>query len=191
METMVRLNANKGPESDKRHGHWWRLDMGPIRLQFGIIFSLCLCNAVAAQVPVQPVQWMGTVASKTAVKAGANIVIELSAEVQEGWHVYGLAQLPGGPTPLRVTLDANEVVQIAGAPTGSPPVKKHDAAFDLDTEVYNGQFDLHLPARIKQHPPAGRKQIPVIVRFQACNDRVCLPPRTVHVSVPIGISEGN
>jgi hypothetical protein len=125
------------------------------------------------------------------VRAGTNIVIELSAEIQAGWHVYGLAQLPGGPTPLRVTLDTNEVAQTTGAPAGSPPVKKHDAAFDLDTEVYNGQFDLHLPARINQHPSAGGNVIPVSVRFQTCNDRICLPPRTVHVSVPIEISEGN
>ena len=164
--------------------------MRQIRYQFGIIVGLSLCSAVASQVPVQPVQWTGAVAPKTAVRAGANIVIELSAEVQEGWHVYGLAQLPGGPTPLRVTLDTNAFVQTAGAPTGSSPVKKHDTAFDLDTEVYNGRFDLHLPAQINQHSPAGRNLIPVSVRFQACNDRVCLPPRTIHLSVPIEISEG-
>jgi len=164
--------------------------MRQIRYQFGIIVGLSLCSAVASQVPVQPVQWTGAVAPKTAVRAGANIVIELSAAVQEGWHVYGLAQLPGGPTPLRVTLDTNAFVQTAGAPTGSSPVKKHDTAFDLDTEVYNGRFDLHLQAQINQHSPAGRNLIPVSVRFQACNDRVCLPPRTIHLSVPIEISEG-
>jgi len=164
--------------------------MRQIRYQFGIIVGLSLCSAVASQVPVQPVQWTGAVAPKTAVRAGANIVIELSAAVQEGWHVYGLAQLPGGPTPLRVTLDTNAFVQTAGAPTGSSPVKKHDTDFDLDTEVYNGRFDLHLQAQINQHSPAGRNLIPVSVRFQACNDRVCLPPRTIHLSVPIEISEG-
>ena len=164
--------------------------MRQIRYQFGIIVGLSLCSAVASQVPVQPVQWTGAVAPKTAVRAGANIVIELSAAVQEGWHVHGLAQLPGGPTPLRVTLDTNAFVQTAGAPTGSSPVKKHDTAFDLDTEVYNGRFDLNLPARVNPHSSAGRDLIPVSVRFQACNDRVCLPPRTVHLSVPIEISEG-
>jgi hypothetical protein len=160
-------------------------------LQFGISFGLCLSVVCVAQVPVQPVQWTGVVAPKTAVRAGTNIVIELSAEVQAGWHVYGLAQLPGGPTPLRVTLDTNEVAQIAGVPSATPPEKKHDEAFDLDTEVYRGAFDLHLPAQVNQHPAVGRKLIPVSVRFQACNDRVCLPPRTVHVSVPIEVSEGN
>jgi len=63
-----------------------------------------------------------------------------------------VGSVTGGPAPLRVTLDANEVVQTAGAPTGSSPVKKHDTAFDLDTEVYNGRFDLNLPARVNPIP---------------------------------------
>jgi thiol:disulfide interchange protein DsbD len=119
------------------------------------------------------------------------IVIELSAAVQRGWHAYGLAQLPGGPTPLRVTLDANQVGEIAGPTSGTVPVKKHDAAFDLDTEVYEESFRLRLPVEINQHAAPGRSQVPVSVRFQACNDRVCLPPRTVHIPVPIKISQSN
>jgi hypothetical protein len=126
-----------------------------------------------------------------AIKPGANSVIELSAEVEEGWHVYGLTQLPGGPTPLRITIDSDELAKIAGAPTGTLPVKKHDTAFDVDTELYDKAFKLHLPITINEYLVTGRKSIPVSVRFQACNDRVCLPPRSVHFSVPIEISPGS
>jgi hypothetical protein len=107
------------------------------RLQYGIILGLCLCVVSVAQVPVQPVQWREAVVPKTAVRARESVVIELLAEVHEGWHVYGLAQLPGGPTPLGITLDANEVARIAGALRATPPEKKHDAAFDLDTEAFD------------------------------------------------------
>jgi hypothetical protein len=159
--------------------------------EFGLVVSLCLCASGSAQVPIQPVQWTGAVVSKTPIKAGASIVIQLSAKVEDRWHVYGLAQSPGGPTPLRVTVDPNEIVQVTGATSGTAPIKKHDTAFDLDTEVYEGSFALRLPAQINQHPAASATSIPVSIRFQACNDRVCLPPRTVHVSVPIEIFQGN
>ena len=159
------------------------------RFQFSI--AACLCLGGIAQGPIQPVQWTATVTPKTAINPGARIVVELSAKVQEGWHVYGLTQLPGGPMPLRVKLDTNDVVEVAGAPTGSPPIKKHDAAFDLDTEVYEGPFDLHLPVKINQHSAGGGRLISVSVHFQACNDRVCLPPRTAHFSTPIEISQSN
>lgn len=155
--------------------------------------AVCMLSAVssAAQGPIQPVQWKAAEVPTSAVRPGARVVIELSAEIQKGWHVYGLVQSPGGPTPLRFTLDANEIAQLAGTPSGSAPIKKHDAAFDLDTEVYEGSFELHLPVQVNQHPTAGRTLLPMNVRFQACNDRVCLPPRTVRVSVLIEIPHGN
>jgi hypothetical protein len=114
-------------------------------------------------------------------------VIEVTAAIDEGWHVYGLEQSPGGPTPLRATLDENEVVQAAGAPSGSPPTKQHDSSFNLETETYTRSFVLRLPAQVKPHAAAGKQLAPVSVRFQACNDRICLPPRTVHLSAPVEI----
>src|ERR1700677_840572 len=144
-----------------------------------LIVSLCLCVAAAAQAPVQPVEWTGAVTPKTTVKPGASLIVELSAKVQGGWHVYGLTQLPEGPTPLRLSVDKNEVARSAGAATGTAPIKKHDQAFDLDTEVYESSFAVHLPVQINPNAAGGRQPIPVSVRFQACNDRICLPPRTV------------
>jgi len=153
-----------------------------------LLAGLCVRVGGSAQAPVQPVQWTVAITQKTAMKPGTSSVIELSAEVEEGWHVYGLMQLPGGPTPLRVTLDTDEVAKIAGAPTGNPPVKKHDAAFDLDTDLYEKAFKLDLPITFNPHLVEGGKAVPLSVRFQACNDRVCLPPRTLHLSVAIEIS---
>jgi hypothetical protein len=157
--------------------------------EFELILSISLCVSAAAQAPPQVVEWKGAVASKAVMRAGTNIIIDLAADVQSGWHVYGLNQLAGGPTALRVTFDANEVAQIAGATSGTLPVKKHDAAFDLDTEIYDRSFALHVPVQINQHVTSSAKLIPVSVRFQACNDRVCLPPKTVHVPVQVEISQ--
>jgi hypothetical protein len=161
------------------------------RRDAGFVVSLLFCVAGVAQVPIQPVQWTGSLVPKTQAKPGMKIAIELSAEVQSGWHDYGLAQLPGGPTPLRVTLESNDAVQVAGETSGTIPEKKHDTAFDLDTEIYKKSFKLHLPLAINQRLVVGINPVFVSIRFQACNDRVCLPPRTVHVSVPIEVSQSN
>jgi DsbC/DsbD-like thiol-disulfide interchange protein len=113
--------------------------------------------------------------------------VELDAKLEDGWHVYGLEQVAGGPTPLQVTLDENDVVQIVGLISGSVPVKKHDSSFDLDTQFYSHAFVVRLPLRVKPHSSIGKQAIPVTIRFQACNDRTCLPPRTVHISVPFEV----
>jgi DsbC/DsbD-like thiol-disulfide interchange protein len=165
------------------HMEFWPL---PYRLLLGV----SLCSASFAQVPIQPVQWSGSTIPKTSVVQGSTIEINLSAEVQEGWHVYGLTQAPGGPTPLRVNLDENAVVQIVSVKSGTASVKKHDPSFDLETEFYPGSFSVDIQTQVKQHAAADDQSVPVSVRFQACNDRTCLPPKTVHFSVPIEVRRG-
>jgi len=152
--------------------------------------SLCFSLTAAAQAPIQPVQWKGSIAAKARIEPGHKATIDIAGNIQEGWHVYGLDQVAGGPTPLHAALEPNEIVQTAGAITSSAPVKKHDSSFDLDTQVYSNSFTLHVPVQVKEHPAAGKQALSVSVHYQACSDKVCLPPRTVHVSVPIEISPG-
>ncbi len=156
-------------------------------IEFALLVGPYLCGVSNAQVPSETVQWAGSVISNAAVKHGGAATLELSAEVREGWHVYALSQPPGGPTALRITLDENKVARAVGAPSGTTPEKQHDKSFDLETQFYIHSFALYIPVYVKQQPAVGRQQIPVSVRFQTCSDRECLPPRTVHLAVPIDV----
>jgi len=148
------------------------------------LLSAALCGVSAAQVSNDTVQWVASVISTAPVNRGSNATLEVSAEVKEGWHVYAVTQPPGGPTALRITLDKNTVAQAAGELSGTVPERRRDPSFDLETDFYAHAFSLRVPVLVK--PSAGDGQtIPVSVRFQACSDRECLPPRTVHLSVPI------
>ena len=160
------------------------------RIQFWFVFGVCLSAVAISQGPIQPVQWTGSIATKTPIEPGRKATIEVAADIQDGWHVYGLDQVAGGPTPLHLALDPNEVVQAAGAIKGTAPVKRHDSSFDLETQVYTHSFTLQVPVQVKQHPAAGKQAVSVSVHFQACSDHICLSPRTVHVTVPIEISPG-
>jgi hypothetical protein len=117
--------------------------------------------------------------------------LDLSAEVEDGWHVYALTEPPGGPVALRVTLDENPVGRLIGVPTGTLPQIKHDRSFDLDTQFYTGAFVVHVPVSLKPEASAGRRWIPVNVRFQTCSDRECQPPKTIHLSVPLDVLAGS
>jgi Disulphide bond corrector protein DsbC len=135
------------------------------------------------------VQWAGAVNPKATVERGKKLALELSAVIEDGWHVYGLEQLPTGPAPLRATLGENDVALSAGSVSDSEPIKKHDRGFDLDTQEYSHSILLHLPIQLKSNSPARKQMVPVNNRFQACSDKTCLPPRTVLLSVPIEIFE--
>jgi hypothetical protein len=116
--------------------------------------------------------------------------LTFTGAVQPGWHVYALKQAPDGPTPLLVTLEANTVAVADGAVTGSPAIKFRDPAFGLDTHYYESGFSVTVPVRLKPHLAAGPQIIPVSVRFQTCNGRICQPPKTVHLSASVNLPAG-
>jgi len=138
-------------------------------------------------IPAATVSW--TVPVQTVKKAG-QATLTLHGQVVPGWHVYGLKQLPDGPTPLLVTVADNAVAKADGAPTGSAPTKFHDPDFGLETQFYASDFTLTVPVRLKPGAGAGPRQIPVDVRFQTCNGRICQPPKTVRLLAPVTLQAG-
>ena len=156
-------------------------------VQLGILFGPCLCVLASAQVENPTVQWAAAVAAPGGVKQGSAATLELSGEIQEGWHVYALTEPAGGPTALRVTLDDNAIAEVAGTPTGSTPQKRHDPSFGLETRFYTHSFTIRLPVQVKQQPAAGRQLIPLSVRFQTCSDRECQTPTTIHLSAAVDV----
>jgi DsbC/DsbD-like thiol-disulfide interchange protein len=156
-----------------------------------LMVTLSIESAVAQ--PADPaaaetVSWTAAVSQTAATKPAEALTVTLHAKVQEGWHVYALNQLPDGPTPLRIVIDPNQVATASGAPLGSPATKVHDPSFNLDTPLYSRAFSATVPVRVAAHAAAGRQSIPVSVRFQTCNGRICQPPKTVHLSVPITVA---
>ena len=111
---------------------------------------------------------------------GDKAKLTLNGTVLAGWHVYSLKQALEGPTPLVVTLDANEIAAADGTVTETKPTTFKDPAFGVDTHFYSNAFTLTLPVKLKSKIAAG--QVPVSVRFQTCNGRICQPPKTVHLS---------
>lgn len=149
--------------------------------------ALSLHGAALAQGPrTDDVSWTAS-APASDVRPGSQVKVTLQGAVTEGWHVYGLEQLPGGPIPLLVKLGASTAASADGAPTASPTIKYHDPAFDLETQYYAKPFTLTVPVRVASGLSAGPQQIPVSVRFQTCTGQTCRPPRTVNLSATINV----
>jgi hypothetical protein len=136
------------------------------------------------------VSWSVFAPSSASVKPGGRLKITVKGVVQDGWHVYGLEQLPEGPIPLLITLDTNAVAAADGAPTASQPIKIHDPSFNLDTQFYEKDFSVAAPVRIASGAASGPQQIPVSVRFQSCNGPTCRPPKTVHLTATVNVRTG-
>ena len=134
-----------------------------------------------------PVQWTFEPNATNQTRRGSTTTLRIDAHIKEGWHVYGSAQLEGGPTPLKVSLEENPIAQVAGKIASSEATKDHDASFNLETSVYTKDFFVKIPVKVKSDAALGTSAIPVSVRYQSCSDRTCMPPKTLHIQVPVSV----
>jgi Disulphide bond corrector protein DsbC len=159
------------------------MDIG-FQLSVKAVFAAFLaCVPTARAEPPTRVSWSASIVRS---RSPLNQELKIVGNIDQGWHVYAMQQLPGGPTPLRVSLPLEQTVTIAGSPTGTSPQRRHDPGFDLDTDFYSETFALNLPLRGDIAGP-----VTVSIRFQACSERECLPPKTVDVQAAVSSSEGD
>ncbi len=144
-------------------------------------------DAPTAPQPPETVQWHVSVSPAVTLQPGQRSSIELTGQILEGWHVYGLKQHPDGPTELKFKVDENQVVQPTGPPSGTETIRRMDRGFGFEIQYYTNSLKLSLPIEVKRQVNAGRQQIPISVRFQSCSERICLPPATVHLLVDIDV----
>ena len=145
-----------------------------MRRVLSLAFGLLAALAATYGQKLDPIQW--TLTSNVAkAPAGSTVPLHLKATFQEGWHLYSLTTPAGGPIPTTAALADNPAVK--GSKLYQPPPNRQlDKNFNLDTETFEKEVDLPLTAELA--PDAkGSVELVANVRYQACNDRQCLPPR--------------
>ncbi len=123
------------------------------------------------------------------VKAGDKATAQISASIGGGWHMYSVTQGAGGPVPTTIKI-TDGVIKGAGGARGSAPKREMDANFGIVTETYTGNASFTVPLIVDSAAQPGTQTVEASVRFQVCNDSVCLPPKTVKVSAPVEIIAG-
>jgi thiol:disulfide interchange protein DsbD len=137
---------------------------------------LCLIIATAAISTAQnPIQWTLSLAP---VKSG-RATARLKGVIERGWYLYGLTQLEDGPKATRIWLPQGQAFQSSGELKSPKPLRKYDQNFNLDVEYYENEVTFQIPVR---RDSAATSPLNVKVYFQSCNDKLCLPPRTVTVT---------
>ena len=132
-----------------------------------------------------PVQWTLTFEAKSA-PPGSHVLAKFAAKIEPGWHLYSLTTPKGGPIPTTSSLLDNPMV--AGFKILQPkPERKLDPNFQIDTETFANEVVLLYDVELKKDAAAGPAEITAQVRYQCCNDRLCLPPKRKSASATITI----
>ena len=129
------------------------------------------------------VQWSLSL-EPAAAAPGSLVLARLEARIDPGWHVYSMTS--AGAIPTSVKLAANAAVEKVRL-FQAPPKKAYDPNFQLDTETYEGSAVFLLELHLKPDAAAGASEISAEVRYQTCNDTVCIPPRRRTASATLTI----
>lgn len=142
-----------------------------------LVFALVMFGAAIAQ---SPVSW--TFNSK---KIGTNIYeLRLTATMQPGWHLYAQNQ----PTdaiaqPTSFTFNRNPLLSFDGKVKEVGKLEKFkDEKLGVSANQYSGKVDFVQVVKVKG---AAKTNVMGKLEFQTCDDKKCLPPKTVPFSIAL------
>ena len=134
-----------------------------------------------------PIKWSISASLAEPGKAGDRFVIELTALIDRGWHLYSTEKVEGGPTPTRIVILAEQSFERAGEIDSPAPHSSFDPNFQVATEYYDNSVTFAIPVRRLPNSPPSNK-IKVQVRYQACTQTLCLPPKILELETSIKIA---
>lgn len=146
----------------------------------GFLFALgAIC--VRAQEEINPVKWSLAVeeTSKPPNKGDVFNVV-LKAEIEKGWHLYALEKTEGGPIATRISVADGSLFEL-GKIEAPKPFEFDDTSFGATTKFYEDSVKFTLPVKVLETFEEGSTKLKIKIRFQTCNNEMCLPPKTVTV----------
>ncbi|MBM3759459.1 MAG: DUF255 domain-containing protein [Acidobacteria bacterium] len=142
------------------------------------VMLVLLATASLFAQKLDPIHWaLGPIPE---TKAGAECKIPVRAKLDEHWHLYSLTTPPPPrPTKIQAVEGAPYEVIRVDQPT---PNRKLDVNFGSETETFDDAVEFTLVAKALKDIPANAADLVVEVRFQACDDKQCLPPKKKQVT---------
>jgi hypothetical protein len=122
---------------------------------------------------------------KVTAKIGAAVQVKLPLELRPGYHCNSNKPSDEYLIPLKLTwgtgpLENPEVTYPA------PQMEKYSFS-PTPLSVYTGNFELITKFKVSTTAMPGPTLVTGKLKYQACNDRMCLTPKTIDVSIPIDL----
>jgi hypothetical protein len=129
--------------------------------------------------PAKPKAYVLYAAESQTVPAGKQAVVELRFHMVPGYHVN--SHTPKSQLLIATVLTLQPADGVKAGPLEYPPGKPYSFSFDPSEklDVYMGDFTIKLPVVAT----AGPHTVDGSLKYQACDNASCYPPRTLPVKV--------
>lgn len=150
-----------------------------------LLLVLLLSAAALAQTPGPSVEMAP--AGVTPVTRGKPNSVELDFRVKQGFHVN--SNRPNSPYLIPTVLKLDAPTDIVIGAVGYPAGRNLTFPFAPDEKlnVYSGDFALDVIVHPLRHLAPGKYNVRGQLRYQACDDRACYPPRNLPVHFEVQV----
>lgn len=123
--------------------------------------------------------------STTAVTPGGKLTLSVVLIIKQDWHINSHTPYQDYLIPATITVTSATPVTVGAIryPAGSELVLGGETL-----SVYEGELKFMVPISIAKTAKAGKTELQVELRFQACDGKSCLAPEKVTVRVPVIIT---
>jgi hypothetical protein len=118
---------------------------------------------------------------KVAGKRNDAVQTKIPVSILEGYHVNSNTPSDEYLIPLKVTWTSLGALE--GGRVTYPKAEKITVG-DQSLSVFTGKFDLAVSFKISANAPAGPGIATGKLGYQACNDKMCFPPKSIEIDVP-------
>jgi DsbC/DsbD-like thiol-disulfide interchange protein len=150
------------------------------------ILSALAATATNAQPQSRPKADISIVTDADGVHAGASSRVAVRASLPAGVHVQSNA--PRDPFLIATTVTADATPGVSVVETVYPPASDFkQAGQSIPLAVYEQQFVVGVRLAIAPGTGPGELNVPIRVRYQACDANTCFPPATERLDVSLRV----
>jgi len=122
----------------------------------------------------------------TILKRGGAASVKISLHLHDGYHVN--SHRPNDEFLIPLGLRFDEAGPVKAVAVTYPKPEQRDYGFsEKPVSVFTGSFVVVARLQTSAEAPVGTGALSGKLRYQACTDNLCLPPRTVEVRLPYEI----
>jgi hypothetical protein len=143
-----------------------------------MVVTLFAISILRAQVQ-DPVKWNYSATKKS----DKEYIVTIDATLPGAWHIYSINTPADGPVPTSISFKKNPLITLDGTVKENGKLKsEHDEIFGVDVKYYADKVDFVQNVKLKS---AVKTNVTGTIKYMVCNDKMCLPPKTIPFNIQL------
>ncbi|MCX8063786.1 MAG: thioredoxin family protein [Candidatus Hydrogenedentes bacterium] len=128
-------------------------------------------------------------AEKDKIKPGSTNKIVFQFILENKWHINSNKPLDEFLVPTQLSLEQSDIIKIQKVVYPEPKSVKLSFS-EEPLSVFEGEFLIGVELKVGESAPTKKSiEIPFTLKYQACDDKQCLPPKTLTITYQINLDE--